>query len=62
MNSSKQTTGLTQQKPLRLWPGMVIVILQWLVRFGIPALAPGGCSQFYRSNLITKECLIRMHQ
>ncbi|MEI6669882.1 MAG: PQQ-binding-like beta-propeller repeat protein [Acidobacteriota bacterium] len=28
------------QKPLRLWPGVTIVALQWLVRFAVPAVMP----------------------
>jgi outer membrane protein assembly factor BamB len=28
------------QQPLRLWPGVVIVVLQWLGRFGVPMVVP----------------------
>jgi outer membrane protein assembly factor BamB len=35
-----QTDEPNQQKPLRLWPGVVAVVLQWLGRFGIPFVAP----------------------
>lgn len=28
-------------KPLRVWPGIVIVVLQWTARFGVKAVIPG---------------------
>jgi hypothetical protein len=30
----------TSRKPLRLWPGVVIVIVQWLLWFVVPIVAP----------------------
>jgi outer membrane protein assembly factor BamB len=35
-----QTDESTLRNPLRLWPGVVAVTLQWLVRFGLPIVAP----------------------
>ena len=40
--ANAQTDEPTRQKPLRLWPGVVIVVLQWLVRFGVPIVVPGA--------------------
>lgn len=31
----------TRQRPLRLWPGVVIVVLQWLAWLGLPIVASG---------------------
>src|ERR1022692_2079506 len=36
-----QTNEPTPQKPLRLWPGVVAVLLQWLLRFGLKMVVPG---------------------
>jgi len=35
-----QTDEQTPQKPLRLWPGVVAVVLQWLVWLAAPLVAP----------------------
>jgi len=35
-----QTGEPTRRKPLWLWPGVVIVALQWLARFGVPIFVP----------------------
>ena len=30
----------TPRRPLRLWPGVLAVVLQWLVMFGLPIVVP----------------------
>src|SRR5918994_5205003 len=34
------SSDLSAERPLRLWPGVVIVAAQWIARFGIPIVAP----------------------
>ena len=41
MNANKNKSGSIQQKPLRIWPGVIIVALQWFVRYCLPILFPG---------------------
>ena len=38
--TNKQTKEKNARKSLRLWPGVVIVLLQWLTRLGLPVIAP----------------------
>ena len=39
--ANAETGGSTRQKPLRLKPGVVIVVLQWLAWFGVPIVMSG---------------------
>ncbi len=38
--ANAQTDEPTRQKPLRLWPGVVIVTLMWLARYVVPIFVP----------------------
>jgi outer membrane protein assembly factor BamB len=38
----EQNNEPASRKPLRLWPGVAIVVVQWLIRFGIPLIATDG--------------------
>ena len=40
-NQLGSQTGGSPQKPLRLWPGIVAVVLQWVFRVGVKAAVPG---------------------
>ena len=42
MSTNKNIGVPAQLKPFRLWPGVIIVIVQWLLRFVIPALVPSA--------------------
>jgi outer membrane protein assembly factor BamB len=48
--SMAQTDVATPRKPLRLWPGVAAVAVQWLVGFGLPIFAPeaGGTAILVR--------------
>jgi len=37
----KLPTGIAAPQSLRLWPGIIIVALQWLIRYVIPQFVPG---------------------
>ncbi|MET0556925.1 MAG: PQQ-binding-like beta-propeller repeat protein [Vicinamibacteria bacterium] len=34
----------SSRRPLRLWPGVVALVMQWLVRFGLPIVSPESAS------------------
>jgi len=38
----EKNTVSTRPKQIRLWPGVLIVLLQWLIRFVIPVFIPGA--------------------
>jgi len=39
--TTAQTPEPTRRKPLRVWPGVVAIVLLWLARFGLKAAIPG---------------------
>jgi hypothetical protein len=43
------------REPLRVWPGVVVVVLQWLARFGIKAVVPGIRGFVWSALLVLSE-------
>lgn len=41
MATDKKNLDSTNQKPIRILPGIIIVLLQWLIRFTLPLIVPG---------------------
>jgi hypothetical protein len=42
MRTNDKPEGYLERKPLRLWPGIVIVLMQFMLRFVIPEIVPGA--------------------
>jgi outer membrane protein assembly factor BamB len=42
MTTNDKPAGSPERKPLRLWPGIALVLLQWILRFVIPEIVPGA--------------------
>ena len=38
--TTEKIDSLTSQQPLRVWPGLIAVALQWLFWYGVPIVAP----------------------
>jgi outer membrane protein assembly factor BamB len=41
MTTDKKILDSTEQMPLRILPGIIIVLLQWIIRFALPLIVPG---------------------
>ena len=56
--TNEMADGPRMRRPLRLWPGVVIVVLQWLARYVMPAVRPDLAPSAFLAALIGGGLLI----
>jgi hypothetical protein len=52
MRDGDQRAERISRQPLRLWPGVVAVSLQWLVRFVVPVVVPDAAGTAILGGLV----------
>lgn len=58
MGSTDSNITETSRRKLRLWPGIVIVIMQWIIRFLVPVILPNATAYSVMAGVIFGLVLI----
>src|SRR5262245_35705532 len=52
MSVTVEQTQVSTRKPIRVWPGIVVVALQWLCWFVVPVVRPGAAIVAFMAALV----------